>query len=74
MNFIKELSFKNKIILLLSLPLLGLLYFSSTVIIDEYKRSLETEKLVQLVIMGNNISSLVHELQKERGATAVYTK
>lgn len=72
MNFIKELSFKNKIILLLSLPLLGLLYFSSTVIIDEYKRSLETEKLVQLVIMGNNISSLVHELQKERGATAVY--
>ena len=72
MNFIKELSFKNKIILLLSLPLLGLLYFSSSVISTEYQRSLEAEKLVQLVIMGNSISSLVHELQKERGATAVY--
>jgi len=72
MNFINNLSFKNKIILLLSLPLMGLIYFSSAAILSEHKTANEMEKIQQLVQMGTNISSLVHELQKERGATAVY--
>lgn len=72
MNFIKNLSFKNKIILLLSLPLMGLLYFSSSAIFSERETAGEMAKIEQLVKMGNNISALVHELQKERGSTAVF--
>jgi methyl-accepting chemotaxis protein len=72
MDIIKNLSFKNKIILLLSLPLLGLLYFSSSAIVIEHETANEMKKIEQLVHMGTNISALVHELQKERGATAVY--
>ena len=66
---IDELSFKNK---LLVVPLLVILFFSSTSIYNKVTSAYEMNKIEQLVILGSHISSLVHELQKERGATAVY--
>jgi len=72
MNIIKNLSVKNKIILLLTLPLLSLAYFSYMAIRSEYTTVQDMEKVNQAVQMGINVSALVHELQKERGATAVF--
>lgn len=69
---IDELSFKNKLLVLLVVPLLVILFFSSTSIYNKVTSAYEMNKIEQLVILGSHISSLVHELQKERGATAVY--
>ncbi len=72
MNFLKNLSIRSTIIFLLTLPLLSMAYFSYLSIHSEYNAAQEMDKIEQQVYLATNISALVHELQKERGATAVY--
>jgi len=72
MKLINNLNFKSKLIALVSLPLLGCLYFSIThlvAVIDSKEQLTQVQSLLTLTVATN---SLVHELQKERGATAVY--
>ena len=72
MNFLNNLVFKQKLILLVLIPLLATLYFSLTNlnILTSKQGQLEaTQELITLTIVNN---ALVHELQKERGITAVY--
>ncbi len=72
MLFIRNLSFKKKLILLILLPLLATLYFSLNNLNDlnsKQSQLSEIQKLITLTVANN---ALVHELQKERGATAVY--
>jgi methyl-accepting chemotaxis protein len=72
MNFLKNLSIRSTIIFLLTLPLLSMAYFSYLSIHSEYNAAQEMDKIEQQVYLATNISALVHELQKERGSTAVY--
>lgn len=65
-----DISFKNKIFILLLLPLLGFLAFSALLIKQNYATSDEMQQLTQLTQLSISNSELVHELQKERGATA----
>lgn len=58
--------------MLMALPVVGLLFFA----VGEIQKSLATRSnsndLMKLVELGTNASAVVHELQKERGATAGY--
>ncbi len=69
MNF-SDLSFRKKIFLLLALPMLGFLWLSISSILHSVKTSEEMSTITSLTKLSIVYSELVHELQKERGATA----
>ncbi len=69
MNF-QDLYFKNKILILLAIPLLGFIWSSISSISTSIKASSEMTQLTELTELSTVYSELVHELQKERGMTA----
>lgn len=72
MNLLNNLVFKQKLILLVLIPLLATLYFSLNHLnILTIKKS-QLEDIQELIVLTVANNALVHELQKERGATAVY--
>ena len=70
MKFLDNLMIKNKLLLLVSFPLTGLLYFSGLSVYDSYITGENVHNVDKLVSMDVKISELVHETQKERGMTA----
>lgn len=70
MKFISNLSIKVKLFLLALLPLLGLLYFAFSTIQDKWHVVEEMDRVEALSSFSVKTSALVHETQKERGATA----
>lgn len=70
MKTLSNLSIRNKIILMLLFPVAGLLFFSYSGIMDRMNMAEEMNKVEKLSQLTNRISSLVHEIQKERGLTA----
>lgn len=69
MNF-SDLSFKKTILLLLTLPVLGFLWLSVSSISQSLQTNKEMTNIIQLSKLSVVYSELVHEIQKERGATA----
>ncbi len=70
MSILSRLMFRQKLFLLLVPALLGLIYFAGDSIfadMDQRRSAAAIEPLVELTAKN---SQLVHELQKERGATA----
>jgi len=70
MNIIKNLSFRKKLLALVVPPILGAIFFSGINLlraVDEKGLVDQINPLVELSISG---SLIVHELQKERGASA----
>ncbi|MFA0323899.1 methyl-accepting chemotaxis protein [Vibrio splendidus] len=65
-----NMSFKQKIIALLTLPILGFLWLSVSAISKGVETTSEMSSLNQLTRLSVVYSELVHELQKERGMTA----
>ncbi|MEZ8087470.1 methyl-accepting chemotaxis protein [Vibrio sp. 1S139] len=65
-----DMSFKQKIIALLILPILGFLWLSVSAISKGVETTSELSSLNQLTRLSVVYSELVHELQKERGMTA----
>ncbi|EAP93783.1 methyl-accepting chemotaxis protein [Vibrio splendidus] len=65
-----DMSFKQKIIALLTLPILGFLGLSVSAISKGVETTSEMSSLNQLTRLSVVYSELVHELQKERGMTA----
>lgn len=72
MTFLKNTNLNSKLIIMLVLQLIGALYFSLSTVADRYKLSKEMTYLKTLSNLSVRISALVHETQKERGATAGY--
>lgn len=70
MKFINNLKFSKKLIVMLLFPLLGLLYFSVTNLIEKNKISNEMKDLSELTELCRYTGILVHDLQVERGYTA----
>jgi len=62
----------SRIALALVLPIVGLLFFSGYSIYQKHLVSSEMEALQELANVAPDISAVVHELQKERGTSAVY--
>ena len=72
MNLLNNLVFKQKLILLVLVPLIAMMYFSLThlnALTSKQEHLEEDQAFITLAIVSN---ALIHELQKERGATAVY--
>ncbi|MBY7729391.1 methyl-accepting chemotaxis protein [Vibrio splendidus] len=65
-----DMSFKQKIVALLILPILGFLWLSVSAISKGVETTSEMSSLNQLTRLSVVYSELVHELQKERGMTA----
>ena len=70
MNFLKNLTIKTKLILLVLVSVLSVIILSLIFINKAYQEYLINKNLQKSVIFSVKISNLVHELQKERGRTA----
>ena len=69
-RFLSSISIKNKLILATAPPVFALIIFAGLFGWGEYLQSRQMAKTVQITQFTNNLSNLVHELQKERGRTA----
>ncbi|MEA3553261.1 MAG: nitrate- and nitrite sensing domain-containing protein [Campylobacterota bacterium] len=70
MKFLDNLTLKSKMLLLLSFPVIGLIFFSAMQGVQSYQRYSQMDKIETLSTLATKISSFVHETQKERGMTA----
>ncbi len=70
MGLLERMRFRNKILLVLAVPLLGLVWFSWQGVVEKYQLSREMKALALMSGLGVRSSNLVHEIQKERGLTA----
>ena len=67
---INNISIERKIIAMVLIPILGLMYFSLISVADKNRVLGEMEAVDSLAQLAVRVSALVHETQKERGATA----
>lgn len=72
MNILNNLSMKVKLFLIFIIPTLALLYQVTVSVVEKSKVVNDVESLNISLKIATKESSLVHELQKERGATAGY--
>ena len=70
MSMLNQLSIKVKLFLIFIIPTIALLYFILVSVIDKTKVVNSSLQLNISLNITTKISSLVHELQKERGTTA----
>jgi methyl-accepting chemotaxis protein len=70
--FLENTKIGTRISLLLVLPMMGLLIFSGMIILEKRETVKRMESLQELADLAPTISDLVHELQKERGTSAVF--
>lgn len=67
-----SLGIRNKLILLLVLPFAILIYFGGSRLIASYEKRQEAASMVASTFLAMHFSDAVHELQRERGLTALY--
>ena len=70
MNWLRSLKIRTKLVLLLLAPLAGLLYMGVGEIKDKQIYGNQISQIQALSHFTSSASALVHELQKERGASA----
>lgn len=70
MHFLNNLSLKVKILLIFILPLSAYLFVSGNNLLSGYRQLSSYNTIHELSLLSNDISNLVHKLQKERGASA----
>jgi methyl-accepting chemotaxis protein len=71
-SFAANFKIRTRIASSLTLPVLGLLFFSGYTVWNKHLTFTEMERLEHLAELGPTISEVVHELQKERGTSAVF--
>ena len=71
LSFINNISIRSKLFVLALLPLIGFIGVATHDFMQAYQQKNILEKMLVLTDSGSVSSSLVHELQKERGASAV---
>jgi len=70
MQWLNNLKIGQRIGLVVALPVLGLLFYSSTLTLERHNTAQSMERLSSLAKLAPITSALVHELQKERGMSA----
>jgi methyl-accepting chemotaxis protein len=71
-RYVADVRVRTKLLLILSLPLLALLFFSFMGIADKVSAAREASSIDELASIATRISALVHELQRERGASGIF--
>jgi len=69
---LNDIKIGNRVLLTFIIPVLGFLWFSGTTVLEKRTASHNLEALQRLALTSTQIGALVHELQKERGATGVF--
>ncbi|SCA58210.1 putative Methyl-accepting chemotaxis protein [Candidatus Terasakiella magnetica] len=69
-RFLDNFRLRSRIAALALFPLIALLFFAGDAVLEKRATVAEMEKIEQLSTMAGTFSTLVHELQKERGASA----
>ncbi len=72
MRGLRNLRIRSKLLLMLTIPILGLLFFSISSVAQKSSLSSKMDDLYEITRLSVKMSALVHELQKERGATGVF--
>ncbi|HEY1025185.1 MAG TPA: response regulator [Sphingobacteriaceae bacterium] len=72
MNFIKNLSIRNKLLLIAIVPLLALFFFLMTNISAELEAKAVVAEVQREVEHAEALSSVIHNLQQERGYSMSY--
>ncbi len=72
MKFLNNLNFSMKLYLLLTIPVIGLVIYTSTTTYATYKEVKRYDHINLLSNLSIKISNVLHETQKERGLTAGY--
>ena len=67
---LSKLSIKQKLILIMLIPLIVVILLAAKLAIDSFSTSKNLRALDRVVILSTKIGALVHEAQKERGMTA----
>jgi methyl-accepting chemotaxis protein len=70
MQLINNLRIRTKLLVMLSLPILALLYFAGAGVYEKSRLNAELGRLEAMMQLSVRVGNLVHELQKERGMTA----
>ncbi len=65
-----RLSIKQKLILIMSIPLLVVILLAAKLTYDSYTYNDSLKNLEKVVVLSTKIGALLHETQKERGMTA----
>jgi len=69
---LNNIKMRNKLMLMLALPVLSMLYFSIGSLISSYDTANRMDQLQNSMVLAGKISLMVHEVQKERGMSAGY--
>ncbi len=67
MKFIRNLSIRNKLLLVSLIPLAALLYFLTTDVIDKITKEQNIQRVHKDVLEIEKVSDVVHCLMEERG-------
>ena len=67
---LSKLSIKQKLILIMLIPLLVVILLAANLAVDSFSTSKNLRSLENVVVLSTKIGALVHETQKERGMTA----
>lgn len=65
-----NINLRNKLIVMLLVPILALAFFAAELLYEQQQEAKQMGQLVQLTELASKLSMLVHETQKERGASA----
>ncbi|HYG88191.1 MAG TPA: nitrate- and nitrite sensing domain-containing protein [Azospirillum sp.] len=72
LNLARGMRIRHRFALVAVLPLLGMLGFSVNAMLDSRRVLTAMERLEEMAGLVSDVSALVHELQKERGTSAVF--
>ncbi|WP_114782661.1 response regulator [Botryobacter ruber] len=72
MKFIRNLSIKNKLLLISLIPLLTLFYFLAVDIVNKVESRNIIQQVYDDVLKAEAISNVIHEMQQERGYSLGY--
>ena len=67
-----NISMKTKLMLLIALPLIGLIILSVILNKEHFQTTKNLEKIEKITILSTKLSSMIHEIQKERGLSASF--
>jgi len=72
MNLFNRMTLRSSLTILLTIPLVALIWFAQGEIRRTSQLKSQTDHIIKLANVAVSVSALVHELQKERGLSAGY--
>ncbi|MDY6991972.1 MAG: nitrate- and nitrite sensing domain-containing protein, partial [Pseudomonadota bacterium] len=72
MRLLSKLKIKSQITLLLIFPLLGLIYFATSIVSEKYLMAQKMDGLTNLIQFSIKVSDIIHEMQRERGVSGLF--